>query len=188
MQADDLFKQALQQATIEINKVRPEDYDKPTPDTEWTVRDLLEHMLRELKWTPDLVQGKTIAEVEDHHRDDPVGDDLTGNWQVAAQRAMTAIDNADLTGPAHLSYGDVTVEEYLQEAGSDQLIHAWDLGQALGDTVQFDPGAAQTVYDLTHPKLNSMRQSGLFAAPLDVAEDADLQSRLLALYGRSTTW
>lgn len=187
MDAKELFKQALFQATTVVNTVQPTDFDKPTPDTKWDVRTLVGHMLYELSWTPDLVQGAALAEVGNRYDGDLIGGDLATSWQEAAERAIQAVDQADLRGVAHLSYGDVTNEDYLKEAGSDQLIHAWDLGTAIGMPVRFDPGVAQVVYDNALPKKDSMRASGLFAEPKEVDDAADIQSRLLALYGRQSS-
>mgnify|MGYP001807463638 CR=1 FL=1 len=33
------------------------DWDGPTPDTEWTVRDLVSHVIEEQQWVPWLLSG-----------------------------------------------------------------------------------------------------------------------------------
>lgn len=186
MDAKEMFKQALFQATTVVNAVRPTDFYKPTPDTKWDVRTLVGHMLYELSWTPDILQGATIDEVGNKYSGDLIDDDLTTGWHEAAERAIQAVDQADLRAAAHLSYGDTTSDDYLKEAASDQLIHAWDLGTAIGMPVRFDPGVAEAVYDNALPKKDSMRASGLFAEPKEVSGETDIQTRLLAMYGRQS--
>jgi len=187
MDTKKLFGLCLKQSTEVIDQVSAADYEKPTPDTEWNVHDLAAHMINELSWTANMVRGVTIEQVGDRYDHDLVGDNLQLNWQVAASAAEAAVKTGDITAIAHASYGDVKVADYLREAASDQLIHAWDLGTALSIPVVFDHDVAQTVYDLTLPKLPSMRASGLFAPPVDVPSTADLQTKLLALYGRNQT-
>lgn len=63
MDAKQLYKNALAQATEIIEHVTPGDYDRPTPNTEWDVHDLVNHTLNELCWTADIVEGRTVAEV-----------------------------------------------------------------------------------------------------------------------------
>ena len=50
-----------------VNEVYPEQWDEPTPCREWTVRDLVNHVVGEDRWTVQLVNGSTI------HSPTPVG-------------------------------------------------------------------------------------------------------------------
>lgn len=192
MDADELFTECLAQATAVVKQVRAEQFALPTPCTEWTVRDLAGHMLYELSWMPDLLEGKTIREVGDIYDGDLIGSSDIGlavQWDNAATKAEEAVAHADLEATVHVSYGDVTVAEYLRESAADQLIHAWDLGQAIGVSVTFDEDIALTLYDRVKNDAEIMHQSGLFAPPKDVPADANTQTKLLALYGRSVdTW
>jgi uncharacterized protein (TIGR03086 family) len=191
MDGADIFKSGLLLATTVVKQVRPDQFANDTPDSEWNVRDLIGHMLNELCWVPAMLAGSTIDEVGDRYDGDLIGDtdtDLSVTWQEAADKAETATDEADLEDTAHLSYGDVTNEEYLRDEGIDQLIHAWDLGKSIGVPVHFDVVTAQIVYDTVLPKQAMLAQSGLFAKPLTVPDTADLQTRLLALFGRDAGW
>jgi uncharacterized protein (TIGR03086 family) len=191
MDGADVFGKGLAQATLIVKQVRPEHFANPTPDTEWSVRDLVNHMLYELSWVADLVLGKTTDDIGDAYDGDLINDhaiDLAEQWQAVADRAEAAVNDADPDEIAHLSYGDVSNEEYLREAGSDQFIHAWDLGKAIGVSVRFDNFVAQEIYDYVYPHRERLVASGLFAPPLAVPDDADIQTKLLALFGRNARW
>jgi len=192
MDADELFLECLSEATMVVKQVRREEFTQPTPDTEWNVRDLVSHMLYELSWVPDILKGKTIQGVGGKYEGDLLeadNDDAAVAWEAAATKAERAVESADLDATAYLSYGDVTVADYLQQVGADLLVHAWDLGQALGITVRFDEAVTQAIYDRIKDNTADMQQSGLFAPPVEVPEDASLEIKLLALYGRSSdTW
>lgn len=84
----------------------------------------------------------------------------------------------------HVSYDDITTEEYLCQAGSDQLIHAWDLAQALDLPIEFDQDLAEAVYAYLLPQKDYLHETGLFAEPVAVPDDAPVQVKLLALAGR----
>src|SRR5688572_22903393 len=104
MNAKDFFASALEQATVVMERVQAGDLGKPTPDTEWDVRALTNHMVYELSWVADLVNGKTIAEVGDKYEGDLVGDDPVGKWRTAVAEAQGAVDKADASAPVQLSY------------------------------------------------------------------------------------
>lgn len=190
MDGAELFSKSLEQATAVVKQVLPVHLSNPTPDTEWDVRDLVGHMLYELSWVKEMVSGKTIADVGNKYDGDLVGDeeDLASRWQVEADRAEMAAEESDPDETAHVSYGDITNDDYLRQVGGDLLIHTWDLGKAIGVTVKFDPEVAQIIYDGVLPTRDSLQASGLFAPPLEVSDSADIQTKLLALFGRDANW
>jgi uncharacterized protein (TIGR03086 family) len=193
MDGAELFLACLGQATLVVKQVLPEHYANATPDTEWTVHDLIGHMFYELSWVPDILEGKTIAEVGSKYDGDLIGDDdqvsgLAVRWQDEVDRAETAVSEADPDETAHLSFGDLTNDDYLAQAGTDQLIHAWDLGKAIGVTVTFDKALAAQAYEQLVPQQQILRDSGLFGEAIAVAQDADVQTKLLGLTGRDAAW
>lgn len=192
MIASDFYVRCLEQASFVMQRVQPEQFGSQTPDTDWNVHTLANHMLYELAWVPEILAGSTIAEVGAKYDGDLVGDGTTvplgERWEQSADLARASVQATNLEAPAHLSYTDTSVEEYLLEAGSDQLIHAWDLGTAIGVEVKFDPEMAQVVYDRILPDAGNMAATGLFKPVLQVPAEADLQTKLLALYGRDARW
>lgn len=182
-----LFEKCLAQASAVMARVKPSQYDLPTPDTEWDVRTLVGHMLYELSWVADILNGKTIAEVGAAHDGDLIGDDLPTNWRVATDQAVSAVTQVDLSRPIHLSYGDFPASHYLREQANDQLIHAWDLGVAIGVPVLFDSAVAEILYQATLPRQRELAASGLFAPAIAVPDSADVQTKLLALLGRRSS-
>lgn len=185
MQPKNLYLYAVDEATRVVEHVVPEDMQMPTPDTEWSVHDLLQHIVYELAWTADIVQGKTISEVGDKYERELLGSDPVQAWRHYAAITRDAVENCDVAAVAHLSYADKSVGEYLLEAGNDQLIHAWDLGQAVNVPVVFNDVVAQQLYEQAKPRKKEYAASGLFAAPVDVPDTASAQTKLLAILGRS---
>ena len=181
----ELYIYALGEASKIVRQVEPEQMEHPTPDTEWTVHDLVQHITYELAWTADIIAGKTIAEVGDKYEGELLNGDLLEAWEHYEALTRAAVESCDIKGVAHLSYGDKAVGEYLLEAGNDQLIHAWDLGEAIGVSVAFDEQVARTLYEQALARKEEFMESGLFKTPVEVADSATLQTKLLAILGRS---
>jgi len=188
MNAKQLFLYALETASEVISRVEPDTMELPTPDSEWSVHDLLQHIVYELAWTSDIVAGKTIQAVGDTYENELRGTDPVESWKHYEPLARRTVVTCDEKATAHLSYTDVTVEGYLLEASNDQLIHAWDLGQSIGVPVVFDDSAVTILLKLAESRAHELAGSGLFAPPLSVPESADAQTKLLAILGRSAGW
>lgn len=188
MDVKTLFEKCLDQAVLVMSQVKPSQFKDRTPDTEWDVQALINHIFYELSWVPDILQGKTIAEVGSKYDGDLIGGDLKSNWDEAVDGARDAVSAVDIASNIHLSFGDFPAEYYLRQESKDQLIHAWDLGVAIGMPVKFDPEVAEELYKATLPRKERMASSGMFAPALDVPESPDIQVKLLALMGRDAAW
>jgi len=186
MDPKELFAKALDEAGGCVMRVEASQMDNPTPCSEWNLRELLNHTIYELLWLPDLLQGKTIAEVGDKYEGDVLGDDVQAAWKRAADAALAAVKDADLKAVVHLSYGDKPAEHYIREMATEMLLHGWDIGQGMDCSLMFDPQAAQAVYDNLLPNKDTLAGTGLFAPALSVPDDSTVQVKLLALVGRHT--
>lgn len=188
MDTKELFIRVIDYAGTVIAQLRPDTYRLPTPDTEWNAKTLGAHMLYELSWIPDMLSGKTIEEVGDTFEGDLLGDNLAEAWNLAADKASEAVKKCDMDATAHLSYADVSNREYIRQVSGDLFIHTWDLSVALGANRSIDPAVAQVIYDGTKPRIDDLQSSGLFHTPLEVTASADIQTKLLALFGRDANW
>lgn len=187
MNAKELFSKSAAQAWGCVKEVRQEHLSNKTPCTEWDLRALLNHMVNELLWIPEMLDGKTIADVGDKFDGDLLGDDPVAAWKAAADAARQAIEATDPTTLVHLSYGDHPAERYIAEVGADILIHGWDVGQAIQCSQIFETDVAQAVYDQLAPHIQEYRDAGVIAEPINVSDNADIQTRLLAICGRKST-
>ena len=158
------------------------DWDAPTPDTDWTVRDLVRHVTREQQWVPMLLEGGHPAESDTVI--EPLGDDLLAEWRRWSSAATEAWRAADPDADVTLSTEVMAVREYLAEQVSDVTIHAWDLSRAIGVNEELDDDLVEAVWGVFEPQKDALEASGLFASPVPVGDDAPLRIRLLALTGR----
>jgi uncharacterized protein (TIGR03086 family) len=184
----ELYLYALNEAAKIVEQVEPEQMELPTPNIEWSVHDLLQHVTYELAWTADIVAGRTVAEVGDKYEGEVLNGDLIDVWRYYETITSEAVETCNENGIAHLSYGDTPVREYLLEAANDQLVHAWDLGQAIGVKVEFQESIAKYLYEHVLSRKEELLGSDLLGAPVDVPESANAQMKLLGLLGRSEEW
>jgi uncharacterized protein (TIGR03086 family) len=168
-----------------VQQVEDDQWASATPCSEWDVRALVNHLVYEARWLPPLLKGQTIEQVGTQFDGDLLGADPKTAYDDALSAAATAIKAPGATeGTVHLSYGDTPAEEYLGQITSDFLVHSWDLARGVGADDSLDPELVQWVDDMARPQAAMLAASGLFDPPLDVAEVADPQTKLLALFGR----
>jgi uncharacterized protein (TIGR03086 family) len=188
MSSKQLYEYAIDVATNVVGQVRADQLASPTPDTEWSVSDLLQHMVFELAWAADIVAGKTSDEVGDKYEGDLLSNDPVQAWRHYLVLTRDAVGGADERTTTRLSYADMPVGEYLMEAGNDELVHAWDLGMAIGMTVAFNERVAQILYSRALDRQAEIANSGLFGAPVPVGDNVSTQTKLLAVLGRPEDW
>ncbi len=70
----------------------------------------------------------------------------------------------------------------------DVLVHTWDLARAVEADDRLDPNWCAIFVDDLPADPNALSASGMFAAPVAVNEQADVQARLLARLGRDPSW
>ncbi|MEW1636621.1 TIGR03086 family metal-binding protein [Streptomyces sp. NPDC093801] len=169
-----------------VRAVADGQWDAPTPCTQWSVRDLVNHVTGEQLWIPPLVtEGRSVAEVGDALSGDLLGADPAGAWEraAAAGRAAFGAPGA-LERTVRLSYGPTRGAAYCSELTADCVVHAWDLARAIGADDRLPDGLVEFSLKEVMPYADSLAASGMYDVPLDVPAGADAQTRLLALVGR----
>ena len=176
---------AMEEFDRRVHLVRSDQWQLPTPCTEWTVRALVNHLVSEQLWAPLLLRGATVEEVGSRFDGDQLGDDPVGTWQRAARKARDAFERPDaLDDEVEVSFGTIPATDYGWQMTMDLTVHAWDLARAIGDDDTLDAELAEAVYTVMRPEVSKWQGSGIFAAPVKVPDDADPQTRLIALVGR----
>ena len=185
MREIEAFVRSNQLFSAFVGQIIDSQWASPTPDAEWTVRDLVAHVADENRWIPDMVAGKRIKDVGDKFAADPLGDDPKADWEKTAKLAETAVNKlTDLGHPVHLSYADTTIAQYLRHMVIDHTVHAWDLARAIGADEALDEKLVQLSYEWLEPEAENWRAGGAFGPAIPVSPDASLQTKLLALSGR----
>jgi uncharacterized protein (TIGR03086 family) len=166
-----------------VNAIAEERWLHPTPCSEWSVRDVVNHVTSEHLWAPHLLRGETIAHVGDRYDGDVLGDDPLYAWQRASAFSRAAWEDASPDAVVHLSFGDNPALEYGVQMLTDLVIHGWDVARGAGLDESIEPEAATIVLAYLEANAKEWHAAGIFAAPVQIDSD-DPAVRLLGLSGR----
>ena len=157
-------------------------WDNPAPPEGWVARDVVRHLV---EWFPAFLQGATGIALP---AGPSVDDDPVGAWrtQTAAVQALlddpaTAEREYDLPHLGTMPLGQAIDMIYT----ADVFLHRWDLARATGDDETLDPDKCAEMLEGMLPMDEVLRQSGHYGPRVDVPDDADVQTKLLAFIGRT---
>jgi len=182
-----MMQQVVDLTTGVIGNITPAQLAEPTLCTEWTVKDLINHMVGgstmfavsvEEGSVPDEVLGQLMG-------GDNVGDDPQGAWAKSSTRAMNAFGSPGaMEKTVKLPFGEMPAAIALNIAIFDVATHAVDLARASGqhvtDTAMLEQALAMG-RQMVSPEL---RVPGVFGDEQAIDESASAEDRLLAFAGR----
>jgi uncharacterized protein (TIGR03086 family) len=187
MDVKTLHRRAVESWQRYVDGVGVDQWNLPTPCTDWDVRALVNHVVGEERWTGPLLDGMTIGEVGDRFDGDLLGDDPQATGREASAQAVVAVDgNLDGIAAVHLSYGDEDPAEYVHQLSADHLIHGWDLAAATGQDRTLDPELVDEIATWFADREELYRHAGILGPRLEGGGDP--QSDLLAAAGRAADW
>ncbi|MFW6034092.1 MAG: TIGR03086 family metal-binding protein [bacterium] len=180
-----LFRQALDEFGDRVVAVPAGAWDRPTPCPEWTVRDLVHHVVEEELWAAAALAGETAAEIGDRFAGDLLGDDPVEAWQRAAAGVRPMLsDDAVLNVTVELPGGKVTATDFLYEMFADHLIHSWDLARAAGGAEALDSALVAACAEWFDTVEDSWRAEGAIGPPAPTPPGAGPTAALVARFGR----
>lgn len=169
--------------TRTVEAVPDDAWDRPAPCDGWVARDVVDHLV---EWMPPFfLEGwdHTVPDIPST-RTDPVG-----AWHALRDALLAALDDPAAGATRSTPMGEVTLTEAWESAGlPDLLVHTWDLARATGQDERLDPDEVARLAeaaDAMDPATDeAMRASGHYGPRVEVAPDADAQTRVLAFVGR----
>ena len=178
------FRRASDAFVARAQEIQADQWTAATPCTEWDVRAVVNHVAGEFLWVPEMLAGRTIADVGDRLDGDVLGDDPLQTLVAAHRSAVAAAQEPGaMARTVHLSFGDMPGAAYIKQMAIDSTIHSWDLARGTGGDDRLDPELVDYSYaDLQH-SAEDWRGAGAFGPERDSA-DGSAQARLLALTGR----
>jgi uncharacterized protein (TIGR03086 family) len=169
-----IFGHAVAEFDARVRQIGDHQWQAATPDEDWTVRDLVNHVTGEDLWAPLLLAGSTIAEVGGRFDGDVLGAEPKAAWTAASAAAVQAAGaDGAMDRIVHLSFGDFPGREYTLQLFADHLIHAWDLARAIGADERLDPGLIVSCASWLDSVEDAYRSAGAIAARAPVRGDAD---------------
>jgi uncharacterized protein (TIGR03086 family) len=180
----DQLAQVLDDAGALVTAVDGEQWTGPTPCTDWTVRQLVNHLVGGNVMFAAIVDGLPV----DRSPTDHLGDDPVAAYRAAAGAVVAAFARPGaLEQVVTLPFGTVPGMVALHLRITEVLVHGWDLARAIGGTTAFPDDIVAQELAFTRGALADLPPDrSPFAAPRPVADDAPLIDQLAACLGRST--
>jgi uncharacterized protein (TIGR03086 family) len=180
-----MFGRAVAEFDDRVRQISGHQWQAATPDQDWCVRDLVNHLVAEDLWAPPLLAGSTITQVGDRFEGDVLGSDPRAAWTTASAEAVLAVEaDGAMDRIVNLSFGDFPGGEYTLQLFADHLIHAWDLARAIGADEHLDEELVTSCAAWFEATEEAYRSAGVIAARPPVPGDANAQTLLLARFGR----
>lgn len=187
----DHFLRAQRAFGERVHAVREDQWAAPTPDSEWSVADLVGHLVEEHRWAAPLLHGqdmdaagKIVAGSRSLPTDGGVGANLSEEWDEAATESANAFsEDGALERSVGLSRGDTPATTYITEMIFDLIVHAWDLQTAIGYDGALPDDVVEFVYERAR-QMGDLSASGLFESAVEVDDSAPTIHKLVAFTGR----
>jgi uncharacterized protein (TIGR03086 family) len=165
-----------------IANIRPGQWSAPTPCTDWTVRQVVNHLIGMNRVFAALLAGQPPPPrpSADHVEDDPVGAYRDSAATLRAAFGRPGVLERTYRGPL----GTATGAERLQIRLYDLLAHGWDLAQATGQPASLPDDLAEQSLAFARTQLTGQARPGRFGPAQSAAEQAPAIERLAAFLGR----
>jgi len=177
----------LDRANAVVAAVDPGQLGNATPCSEWTVRDVINHVTGgstmfavcvEEGSVPDALLGQLMG-------GDNLGDDYKGAFQAATARAQAAFrSEGALDKMVKLPFGEMPAGIALNIAVMDVMTHAVDIARSTGQSIN-DDELLETALQIGRQLITEeLRTPGVFDAEQPCPEGASAEDKLLAFAGR----
>lgn len=152
-----------------------------SPCEGWTATDLLQHQCAVLNGVAAVAaSGEMAKPTPPEDMTNPVA-----VWQETRDNVLTTLDQQGVLqqeGP--FWFNAATVDDMIGIVMWDAVTHTWDLAQAVGVDHGLEDSLLQASHDVVAPMSDMLVETSRTGPVLDVAADAPILDRYLALVGR----
>jgi uncharacterized protein (TIGR03086 family) len=159
----------------------PAAWDQPAPPEGWTARDVVRHLV---EWFPAFLSAGAGISLP---QGPSVDDDPVAAWRVHSDGVQAVLDDPTTPGQvlSNVHVGEVPLDQAIDRFyTADVFMHTWDLARATGQDETLDPDKCAELLEGMLPLDGVLRASGQYGPRVEVPDDADAQTRLLAFIGR----
>jgi uncharacterized protein (TIGR03086 family) len=184
----DAFDRAIASTAGIVKSVAFGQARAPTPCPEWTVRDLLNHVIGTL-WLSEALFNDSTARYPmapgGLPATDLAGDDPAAAYADASAAALTAASTGDALSRVHATaLGDMPGPALAGFTTLDILVHGWDLAKATGQQPSLDDAVTEHVLAFAEHAITPGFRGTRVGAAIPVSPDASVTDRLVAFMGR----
>lgn len=168
--------------TATVEGTAPDAWDNAAPPEGWVARDVVRHLV---EWFPAFLLGATGIALP---AGPSVDDDPVGAWRAQCAVVQALLDDSETADQVHdlPHLGPMTLAQAIDMIYTgDVFLHRWDLARATGQDETLDPETCAEMLADMLPMDEALRQSGHYGPRVEVVDDADAQTKLLAFIGRT---
>jgi uncharacterized protein (TIGR03086 family) len=162
----------------------PEDaWDAPAPVEGWYARDVVRHLV---EWFSAFLKAGSGIELPSGPSAD---EDPVAAWTVHSNGVQALLDDPATASKVltNRHIGEVPLDQGVDRFyTSDVFMHTWDLARATGQDETLDAAKCAELLEGMLPLDEVLRASGQFGPRVEVPDDADVQTQLLAFIGRTS--
>lgn len=165
-----------------VSKVRTDQWSLPTPCTQWTVRQLVNHLVGMNRvFTAVLTdEAPPPGPPADQTEADPAGAYRASAAALCAAFERPGVLERTFAGPLGAASG----LERLHIRLYDLLAHGWDLAHAVGEPAELPDDLSERSLAFVRVQLTEQARPGRFGPAQVVVDDAPAIERLVAFLGR----
>jgi uncharacterized protein (TIGR03086 family) len=155
-------------------------WDNPSPCEGWRARDVVGHLTT---WITEFFGAQGLA-----FPDAPsVQDDPAAAWEAVRSTIAEALADPELSAkPVETPFSTQSFAETVDMiVTGDVFTHTWDLARATGQDETLDADQVRRMLAATgEMPEEALRSEGMFGPAIEVPDDTDDQTKLLAYLGR----
>ena len=167
-----VLSRALDQTGDVLAHVHPDQLSLPTPCREWTVADLIRHLLADPRNFATMMEG---GEPDWAAEPPALPEDWTAAFRSAADDLIHLWHQRE-SGEGQGPPADMQTAEF--------AVHTWDLARATGYADPLDPDVAERGLSFLTAALKPETRGGAFGPEVEAPADAGVYERLAAFSGR----
>ena len=155
----------------------------PTPDDEWDVRALINHVVLGNVWAAENVKTGNAPRPSG----DGIGERETLEAYTASADAMMASfeEPGALGRMVNMPFGEMPAAGLAGFRSIDLIIHAWDLAKATGQDTNLAPELCEAALATSRQRMTGMDRTNMpFKEEVIVPADAPAADRLAGFLGR----
>ena len=167
-----------------LSQVPVGSWDVPTPCSDWNTQTLVVHVVSGEIQVANMIENEAVLEPD--LSANILGPDPMSTWRGTALRAINLVQqtNMDLQLP-HPTM-QLTLQQLLGARITDNIVHAWDLSQAITGPYSIDNEIAEWALDYWLDLYDFLEKSDHYGPPQS-PPDQTPATRLLSLLGRTVT-
>lgn len=189
MKTNELFLAADAALRSVIDRITPDDFDKPVPAA-WsraqdpTILDILKAHAYDEAWVPGVLAGASVAEGDEWRDRDLLGDDPISAYDALNDTATAAVrEGVDPAAIFHFQYGDYPAQEGLVHLALYRAFQAWLIAKHLDIPFRLSDEIIAGMNEHVVPNAEEWRGFGVFPPAIEPPADADDETRLLCAVG-----